>query len=405
MSYTGFFAETDLYEVAKGGDSTKGSWVVPVSRADGISEDDFVRHTDETTGESRAVLYRQGEFVFRLAGRERQQSASYYTPEVLTRFTVSQALAELLDADGRTTTAEDILSLTICEPALGSGAFVIEAVRQLAEEYLTRRQSELGVRIDPDDYPRELQRVKAWIALHRVHGVDLNATAVELAEISLWLDTMVAGLEAPWFGLHLRRGNSLIGARHSVYPRAFVDNKSWLTSPPRDVSFAADVSSASAPVPDASASAPVPDASASAPVPDARPARDSLSSSPLAPLASPAEAVPTPGHALTGVRDSRFDLTSGSPGDRLFEVMVGTVLPGVPLARRVTVHSRMMAGTVLLGVPLVRRLTVLRVVVGVIRLMLPLWVGFTISYCPRRGGGPPPTPRRPPPLPRRPPNP
>ena len=179
MSYTGFFAETDLYEVAKGGDSTKGSWVVPVSRADGISEDDFVRHTDETTGESRAVLYRQGEFVFRLAGRERQQSASYYTPEVLTRFTVSQALAELLDADGRTTTAEDILSLTICEPALGSGAFVIEAVRQLAEEYLTRRQSELGVRIDPDDYPRELQRVKAWIALHRVHGVDLNATAVE----------------------------------------------------------------------------------------------------------------------------------------------------------------------------------------------------------------------------------
>ena len=60
--------------------------------------------------------------------------------------------------------------------------------------------------------------MKASIALHQVYGVDLNATAVELAEISLWLDTMVAGLEAPWFGLHLRRGNSLIGARHAVYP-------------------------------------------------------------------------------------------------------------------------------------------------------------------------------------------
>ena len=59
--------------------------------------------------------------------------------------------------------------------------------------------------------------MKAYLALHQVYGVDLNATAVELAEISLWLDTMVEGLQAPWFGLHLRRGNSLIGARRAVY--------------------------------------------------------------------------------------------------------------------------------------------------------------------------------------------
>lgn len=235
MSYTGFFADTDLYEVARAGDASKGSWVVPVERAEGIAEADFVRQTDEATGESVAVLHRRGTFVFRLAGRERQQSASYYTPEVLTRFTVSQALEELLDQDGRTTTAEEILGLTVCEPALGSGAFAIEAVRQLAEQYLTRRQAELGERLDPDAYPRELQRVKASIALHQVYGVDLNATAVELAEISLWLDTMVAGLEAPWFGLHLRRGNSLIGARHAVYPRAQVNDKSWLRTPPADL--------------------------------------------------------------------------------------------------------------------------------------------------------------------------
>jgi len=240
MSYTGFFAETDLYEVAKGGDASKGSWVVPVERAEGIAEADFVRETDEVTGESRAVLHRQGKFVFRLAGRERQQSASYYTPEVLTRFTVSQALAELLDQDGHTTTAEEILGLTVCEPALGSGAFAIEAVRQLAEQYLTRRQAELGRRIDPDAYPLELQRVKASIALHQVYGMDLNATAVELAEISLWLDTMVAGLEAPWFGLHLRRGNSLIGARHAVYSRAQVNDKSWLATPPTDLPLTAE---------------------------------------------------------------------------------------------------------------------------------------------------------------------
>ena len=235
MSYTGFFAETDLYEVAKDGDPSKGSWVVPVERADGIAESDFVRVEDEVTGERKAVLHQRGTFVFRLAGRERQQSASYYTPEVLTRFTVSQALEELLDQDGHTTTAEEILGLTVCEPALGSGAFAIEAVRQLAEQYLRRRQAELGERIDPDKYPTELQRVKASIALHQVYGVDLNATAVELAEISLWLDTMVSGLQAPWFGLRLRRGNSLIGARRAVYTRAQVNDKSWLKATPADV--------------------------------------------------------------------------------------------------------------------------------------------------------------------------
>lgn len=234
MSYTGFFAEEDLYEVAKNGDPAKGSWVVPVHRATGISQADFVRFTDEVTGEVKPVIHEAGTFVFRLAGRERQQSASYYTPEVLTRFTVSQALEELLDQDGATTPAEDLLHLTVCEPALGSGAFAIEAVRQLAEQYLRRRQEETGQRIDPDAYPRELQRVKAYLALHQVYGVDLNATAVELAEISLWLDTMVSGLQAPWFGLHLRRGNSLIGARHATYSQAQVANKSWLTATPTD---------------------------------------------------------------------------------------------------------------------------------------------------------------------------
>jgi hypothetical protein len=235
MSYTGFFADTDLYEVAKDGDPSKGSWVVPVDRADSIAESDFVRFEDEVTGESKAVLHQRGKFVYRLAGRERQQSASYYTPEVLTRFTVSQALEELLDQDGHITTAEELLKMTVCEPALGSGAFAIEAVRQLAEQYLRRRQAELGERIDPDKYPTELQRVKASIALHQVYGVDLNATAVELAEISLWLDTMVSGLQAPWFGLRLRRGNSLIGARRAVYTRAQVNDRSWLNETPVDV--------------------------------------------------------------------------------------------------------------------------------------------------------------------------
>ncbi|MGD3152762.1 Eco57I restriction-modification methylase domain-containing protein [Tsukamurella tyrosinosolvens] len=234
MSYTGFFAHEDLYEVAKHGDPKDGSWVVPEARIESIDAKDFVRAPD-ANGELRPVVHPRGSFVFRLAGRERQQSASYYTPEVLTRFTVGQALEELLDQDDTTTTADEILELSVCEPAMGSGAFAIEAVRQLAEQYLKRKQEELGERIDPENYAIELQRVKSYIALHNVYGVDLNATAVEFAEITLWLDTMGPGLAAPWFGLHLRRGNSLIGARHTVIPAGQVTERGYLEATPVEV--------------------------------------------------------------------------------------------------------------------------------------------------------------------------
>lgn len=238
MSYTGFFAEEDLFEVAKDGDASKGSWVVPVSRSEHIQSQHFVLTSDPITGEKQRRRYQGGEFVYRLSGRARQQSASYYSPEVLTRFVVSQALEELLDQDDTRTSASEILELSICEPALGSGAFAIEAVRQLSEQYLSRREEETGDKVDPDERPRELQKVKAQIALHQVYGVDLNDTAVELAEVSLWLDTMVEGLQAPWFGLRLRRGNSLIGARRAVYSTSQIDSKAWLHDVPTDVSVA-----------------------------------------------------------------------------------------------------------------------------------------------------------------------
>ncbi|OLO51836.1 restriction endonuclease subunit M [Actinomyces oris] len=232
MSYSGSFATERLWEVAPGGDASKGSWVVPEDVMKGLEKKDFVTVEDEVTGERRNVTYERGQFVYRLSGRDRQRSASFYTPEVLTRFTVQQALAELLDQDGRTTSAEEILHLTVCEPALGSGAFAIEAVRQLAEQYLSRRERELGRRVDPEDRPRELAKVKAYLALHQVYGVDLNATAVELAEVSLWLDTMVEGLAAPWFGLRLRRGNSLVGARRALYSTSQLKKRAWLSATP-----------------------------------------------------------------------------------------------------------------------------------------------------------------------------
>ena len=236
MSYTGFFAAEDLYEVAKPDtDGLSGTWVVPVKDADNYDENVFVTRPDELTGVRKRVLHKRGTFVYRLSGRERQRSASYYTPEVLTRSTVKHALAELLDQDGVTTPARAILDLTVCEPALGSGAFLNEAINQLAAEYLRRRMTELGGDpLPPDRYEAELQKVKAYLALHNCYGVDLNQTAVELAEVSLWLNSMHEGLKAPWFGLHLRRGNSLIGARRAVYAADALKRKAWLTTVPTD---------------------------------------------------------------------------------------------------------------------------------------------------------------------------
>ncbi|GHC86974.1 restriction endonuclease subunit M [Nocardiopsis terrae] len=240
MSYTGFIAQEELYEAAKNGDSSGGSWMIPASKVDDYGDDVWVRVKDEngkSSKDSPRVVYKPGSFVYRLAGRDRETSASYYTPESLTQLTVQLTLRERLDQNGETTPARELLEWTICEPALGSGAFLNEAINQVAAEYLKRATAERGEELDPERYAVELQKVKAYIALHRAYGVDLNGTAVELAEVSLWLNVMYPGLQAPWFGLHLRRGNSLIGAGRRLYDPETVKKGEWLKSAPEDQPF------------------------------------------------------------------------------------------------------------------------------------------------------------------------
>ncbi|MDI9886406.1 class I SAM-dependent DNA methyltransferase [Streptomyces sp. HNM0645] len=244
MSYSGFIAGEELYEVARHGDPKDGSWLVPASKIADYDDSVFVRARDRHTGELLRVRHAPGSFVYRLSGRDRQTSASYYTPESLTRVTVQLALQQLLTEE---TEARDLLNWRICEPALGSGAFLNEAINQVAAEYLRRRQAELGESIDTEQYAVELQKAKAYIALHNSYGVDLNETAVELAEVSLWLNTMHPGMEAPWFGLHLRRGNSLIGGRREVYAAERLKKGGWLGTTPERFPLAEAVAGASLP--------------------------------------------------------------------------------------------------------------------------------------------------------------
>ena len=217
LSYRGFFAEEDLYEVKRAGeedDVLRSAWFVPARELGDYREEERVYERD-AQGRRRLRVHPRGRFIYRLAGRDRQKSASYYTPEALTRGVVKYALHELIPDD---MPADHILDLSVCEPAMGSAAFLNEAVNQLAEKYLERKQRELGCRIPHADYAGELQKVKHYIADRNVYGVDLNPVAGELAEISLWLNCIHRGGRVPWFGYQLVCGNSLVGARRQVFP-------------------------------------------------------------------------------------------------------------------------------------------------------------------------------------------
>lgn len=233
LSYRGFIAKEDLYEVKRAGDKFNEldvGYFIPERELDKYTEDERVRYEDyKRKGKLR--MYEKGTFIYRLAGREREKSASYYTPEVLTKCLVKYALKELL----KDKKADDILNMTVCEPAMGSAAFLNEAISQLAEAYLDKKQEELGEQIAFDKRTAELQRVKMFIADRNVYGVDLNPIAVELAEVSLWLNTIYKGAHVPWFGTQLACGNSLIGARRQVYNALKLKKGTWYNEEPEKV--------------------------------------------------------------------------------------------------------------------------------------------------------------------------
>ncbi len=226
LAYRGFYAEEDYIEVHKANEPQDGTFLVPYSRMGSFDIASEVLCNPET-GEPNILP--KGTFVYRLNGRDRQKSASYYTPEVLTRSTVKYTLKSIIDeVAARKRKATELLELKILEPAMGAAAFQNEVINQLAEAYLTyqqKQQREKGLRnwrIQPDHYRDELQKVKAYIATHNVYGVDLNPTAIELGKLSLWLNVIHKDMETPFFANRLAVGNAVIGAWLKVYSRSEV---------------------------------------------------------------------------------------------------------------------------------------------------------------------------------------
>jgi hypothetical protein len=219
LAYRGFYAEQDYIEVHKAGKPQDGTYLVPRMRRDDFAEDEILK---DNTGQD--VILKKGTFVYRLSGRDRQKSASYYTPEVLTQCTVKYTLKPLLERiEKGEMKAVELLELKLLEPAMGAAAFHNEMINQLAEAYLAYRQKELRDagriewKVAPDKYQEERQKVKAFIATNNTYGVDLNPTAIELGKLSLWLNVIHRDMETPFFSNRICVGNAVVGAWFKVY--------------------------------------------------------------------------------------------------------------------------------------------------------------------------------------------
>ncbi|MBV6457222.1 MAG: hypothetical protein HONBIEJF_00329 [Fimbriimonadaceae bacterium] len=157
----------------------------------------------------------------------RRKSGSHYTPRSLTepivRTTLEPILARLKDGD-RPPKAERILELNVCDPAMGSGAFLVETCRQLADA-LVESWHHYGTTppIPPDE--DEVIVARRLIAQRCLYGVDRNPMAVDLAKVSLWLATLAKDHAFTFLDHALRCGDSLVGL-----DRLQVDCLSWDTS-------------------------------------------------------------------------------------------------------------------------------------------------------------------------------
>jgi hypothetical protein len=141
---------------------------------------------------------------------ERRRSGSHYTPRSLTQPIVKTTLDPVLAQLGDNPTPEQILGLKVCDPAMGSGAFLVEACRYLGEKlekaWIAHNQMPP---IPADQDP--LLHARRIVAQRCLYGVDKNLFAVNLAKLSLWLATFAKDHPFTFVDHTLRCGDSLVG--------------------------------------------------------------------------------------------------------------------------------------------------------------------------------------------------
>lgn len=157
-----------------------------------------------------------------VSGNERKTTGSYYTPPALVSALLDASLDPVLHqaiASGRTSAEREanLLAITVCDPASGSGGFLVAAARRIA-----RRLAQ--VRSDEDEpTPEAVQHALHDVVARCIYGVDMNDLAAELAKVSLWLEALEPGKPLGFLDARIRVGNSLFGTTPALISRGVPD--------------------------------------------------------------------------------------------------------------------------------------------------------------------------------------
>ena len=163
-----------------------------------------------------------GKVVLQNDKGERKATGAYYTPDYIVKYIVENTLTPILkEIDEKVkkeykgikddSFAKEVLNLNVCDPAMGSGHFLVEAVQYLADEIAYHPTTEL--KTPKGETEDEINYWKRKVVESCIYGVDIKELAVELAKLSLWLKTVDKSQPLNFLDHHLRCGNSLIGAR------------------------------------------------------------------------------------------------------------------------------------------------------------------------------------------------
>ena len=152
-----------------------------------------------------------------VSGNARKTSGSYYTPTSLITCLLDSALDPLLDEAEKKPDAETaILNLKVCDPACGSGHFLIAAAHRIA-----RRLA--AVRTQEEPAPDAIRQALRDVIGRCVYGVDMNPMAVELCQVALWMEALEPGKPLSFLRHHVQCGNSLLGSAPALMARGIPD--------------------------------------------------------------------------------------------------------------------------------------------------------------------------------------
>ena len=161
-----------------------------------------------------------GAFELKTAGgHERKTTGSYYTPTSLINCLLDSALEPVVKvAVGRPDPEKAILDLRICDPACGSGHFLVAAAHRIAKRLAAVRT------IDEEPSPEAMRTALRDVIGHCMHGVDINPMSVELCKISLWLEAIEPGKPLSFLDHHIKCGNSLLGTTPALMDKGIPNN-------------------------------------------------------------------------------------------------------------------------------------------------------------------------------------